>query len=263
MAGVSLHGPGRVALADEDQHAARQHDVHAQRARRMRAAAFDDELEALAVVAHRMPARAEGLGQLQPLFLEVGHVDLGVAQVEQCHDGAHAHRARAGHQHRAGALRRHQVLHEADAVRGGADGVQQQRRELVLDVVGHGQQALLGHGQILGIAAGAVPADQHRLVQAHLRVAAAAAFAVAAMHRDVDQAAAAVERMARLLHHAEDLVAGREGGALDPELGVRAAQRRAAHAQEHLAGGGHGTFDVGDRDGLVAMEDSGLHEIGS
>ena len=49
---------------------------------------------------------------------------------------------------------------EANRMRRSADRIQQQRRQAVLDVIGHRQQAIFRNRQIFRIAAGPVPADQ-------------------------------------------------------------------------------------------------------
>ena len=80
------------------------------------------------------------------------------------------------------------------------------------------------------------------------------------MQRDIDRAAAAMQAMARLLDHAEDLVARGELGALVPELEVGAAQRRARDAHQHLASSHFRHRHALDGDAFVAVEDGGTHD---
>ncbi len=69
-----------------------------------------------------------------------------------------------------------------------------------------------------------------------------------------------MQAMARLLDHAEDLVARGELGALVPELEVGAAQRRARDAHQHLAGGDFRDRHPLDGDAFVAVEHGGAHD---
>ena len=62
-----------------------------------------------------------------------------------------------------------------------------------------------------------------------------------------------------LLDDTEDLVPRRDLLALDPGLGVRAAQRDPAHAQQHFAGRRLGARHLAERDAAFAMEIRGLH----
>ena len=256
-----LDGPGRGVLADQHQRAARQHQLDAEIARGMRAGAFHDQRKALRGIADRMRLRAERLRDLQPRRVRIGDVDVADSRASRSASTTPSPTGPAPMTSTGPAsLRRHHAADEADRVRRGADRVEQQRRQAVLDVVGHRQQAVFRHRQIFGIAARPVPADQAGDFEAHLGVAARAGGAVVAMQRDVDGAAAAVQAMAGLLDDAEDLVARGEFRALVPELEVRAAQRRARDAHQHFARADFGNRDALDGDAFVAVEYGGLHD---
>ncbi len=128
--------------------------------------------------------------------VRIGDMDVAIAERAQCQHDAEPDRSCAHHQHGAGLVGRHHAADKAHGVAGGADRVEQQRRETVLDVVGDRQQAVFGHRDIFGITARPVPADQARHFQAHLGVAARAGGAAVAMQRDIDGAAAAMQAMA-------------------------------------------------------------------
>ncbi|MFK4710000.1 hypothetical protein ABIF56_000702 [Bradyrhizobium elkanii] len=141
-----------------------------------------------------------------------------------------------------------------------ADGVEQQRREAVLDIVRHRQQTVFRHRNIFGIAARPVPADQARDLQAHLGVAALAGGAVAAMQGNIDGTAPTMQPVTGLLDDAKDFVSGSELCALVPELEVRTTQRGARNAHEHFTRADVGHCHALDGDAVVAVEDRGLHD---
>ncbi|MGY3459945.1 hypothetical protein ACVWW5_005395 [Bradyrhizobium sp. LM3.4] len=143
---------------------------------------------------------------------------------------------------------------------GRADGVEQERREAVLDIVGHRKQAIFRHRHIFGIAAGPVPTDQAGDFEAHLGIAALAGGTVIAMQGNIDGATAAMQAVTGLLDDAENLVASGELGALVPELEVRTAQRGARDTHEELACPDVRHRHPLDGDAVVAVEDRRLHD---
>src|SRR5690606_35745897 len=103
--------------------------------------------------------------------------------------------------------------------------------------------------------------DQYRLHQAHVRVAGPACFALAAVHRDVDQAPFAVQPVAGLPDDTEDLVAGRVLGTLDPELRIGAAQGRPPDAQPDLSGSGRRWRQISDGYSPFAVKYRSFHPV--
>jgi hypothetical protein len=65
--------------------------------------------------------------------------------------------------------------------------------------------------------------------------------------------------MAGLFDHTENLMPGSELRALDPQFGVRTAQRRAPYAQQYFASDRSRPLDAADADSLVAMKHGCVH----
>ena len=125
---------------------------------------------------------------------------------------------------------------------------------------GTGSKQFSGTGDVFGITARPIPADQARYFQAHLGVATATGGAMVAMQGDIDRRnGVPCMRMARLFDHAEDLVAGGEFGATVPELEIGAAERGPRHPHQHFPGCGFRDRNAFDRDPVAAVKDGRLH----
>ena len=103
--------------------------------------------------------RAERGGEGGAVGGRVDDMDRAEAYAGQHDDGAEPDRAGAEHERRAAF---NDPPGEPDAVRGGADRVEEERREPVGDVVRHRQEAALRDGKPFGIAARRAASRQDR-----------------------------------------------------------------------------------------------------
>ena len=206
-----------------------------------------------------MGLRAKRLRYLQPLRVGVGNTNVAVAGISEPEDDTESDGTCACDKHRSSLMRRHDAADEADRMRRGADRIQQQRRQAVFDVIGHRQQAVLRHRQVLRIAARPVPADQAGDLEAHLGIAATAGGAAIAMKGYVDRATPAIHPMSWLFDDAENFVAGSEFSAFVPQLEIRAAQRRARYVDQNFTRVYIWNFGALDRNAFVAVKYGCLH----
>ena len=143
------------------------------------------------------------------------------------------------------------------------DRVEEQRGELVGDIVGHGEQAALRRGEPLRIAAVALPADEPAglLAAAQMRVALAAILAGAAEDRDVGDDALTMPLMAGLLDHSRDLMArnGRPAELPGPE--IAAAERAGRDAHRDFLRSRHRLGELLDRDPAFTVEFRSFHPL--
>ena len=179
--------------------------------------------------------------------------------------------ADAGDQHRlAGAQR---ALAEQHAP-GREVGGQQRTGFHQIDVIGQGQHAARGHGDVFGKAAVAVLAHDVRMQAQRLvareAIAALAAEGIGVHHGLLAGLYADLKPAARIgLHHhagrfhAQRLrQAVRDACAVVPHVEVHAVQRRRVHAQQHLAGAAHGHRHIAHAEAVAAslLKNGGFHD---
>jgi hypothetical protein len=171
------------------------------------------------------------------------HIHIVESEVLRRDDAAESNRPRPNHGHVA---RLNDALRQAYAMGGGANHVEEKRRELRLNIVRDGYKALVGHQKVLGVTAVALPPNEAGIGNAEVCVAASAIVTTTAEHGNVDDDAVTIEGMARMLNNANDLVPRRDGPAVAPDSHVGAAERTAKNSDSRFASARLGQVGIVD-----------------
>lgn len=207
-----------------------------------------------------MHTSTEGLRQRKPVLAQIADGNVGKAHVLECKQAPESDGCNAQYPDTRRARTAQQGRHKSNRMSGRAYRIKQQWREIVFDVLRHGQQALLGHGQGLRIAAGFIPAHQRGLGFARVGVPAPAARALTTMNRNVDEAALPMQTMPGLIDDSEHLVPRGDLVPFQPRLRIRAAQGGAANSQQYLTGRGRWRWHDNQANVPITGEVAGFHD---